>query len=216
MTEAGSPPPISRVVARSHEQPARPPLLAGIVRRLPARECDPMRWLALDEGASDVRQIHQQRSARDHRCPGTGPYARARPHRHRAPPSRTPPAPAVRRNQRPERPRDRLGNAARAPARNDRGGPASTIGAHAFHPGGEEAIELSLRGAVALLLDYVGTEHLLLGIACEGSGTASRALADLGATTVAIEREVAALSETRYRLASPGRLRGLLTAPGPA
>jgi hypothetical protein len=37
-----------------------------------------------------------------------------------------------------------------------------------------------------------------------------------GAATVAIERGVAALSETSYRLASPGPLRAFLTDPGPA
>jgi ATP-dependent Clp protease ATP-binding subunit ClpC len=95
-------------------------------------------------------------------------------------------------------------------------GPHAPSGHMPFTPAAKKALELSLRGAVALLLDYVGTEHLLLGIAREGSGAAGLALADLGATTAAIEREVAALSETRYRLASPGPLRGFLTDPRPA
>jgi len=95
-------------------------------------------------------------------------------------------------------------------------GPHTPTGHMPFTPAAKKALELSLRGAVALLLDYVGTEHLLLGIACEGSGAAGRALAEVGATTVAIERDVAALSETRYRLASPGPLRGFLSDPRPA
>jgi len=95
-------------------------------------------------------------------------------------------------------------------------GPRAPSGHMPFTPAAKKALELSLRGAVALLLDYVGTEHLLLGIACEGSGAAGRALAEVGATTVAIERGVAAFSETRYQLASPGPLHGFLTDPDPA
>lgn len=95
-------------------------------------------------------------------------------------------------------------------------GPHAPTGHMPFTAAAKKALELSLRGAVALLLDYVGTEHLLLGIACEGSGTAGLALANVGATTAAIEREVAALSETSYRLAAPGPLRGFLTDPDPA
>ena len=45
-----------------------------------------------------------------------------------------------------------------------------------FTPAAKKALELSLRGAVALRSDYVGTENLLLEIAHEGSGVAGRGL----------------------------------------
>ncbi|WP_051451948.1 Clp protease N-terminal domain-containing protein [Actinospica robiniae] len=89
-----------------------------------------------------------------------------------------------------------------------------------FTPAAKKALELSLRGAIAMHVDYVGTEHLLLGVAREGSGAAGRALAELGVEPDALERQVAALDagapEPNTRNASPGPLRGFLTDPDPA
>ncbi len=48
--------------------------------------------------------------------------------------------------------------------------------------------------------DRIGTEHLLLGLLAEGTGVAATVLADVGVTTAAVERELAA------RRPPPGRL----------
>lgn len=87
------------------------------------------------------------------------------------------------------------------------------IGHMPFTPAAKKTLEFALRCAVDLAIDYVGTEHLLLGIAREGSGPAGRVLAELGVEPEAIEPEVAALSEETYWPASPGPLRGFLTHP---
>jgi ATP-dependent Clp protease ATP-binding subunit ClpA len=43
-------------------------------------------------------------------------------------------------------------------------------------------IELGLREAIGLGHNYIGTEHLLLGILAEGTSSAARVLAELGVT----------------------------------
>jgi len=45
-----------------------------------------------------------------------------------------------------------------------------------FTPRAKKVIELALREALALRHDYIGTEHLLLGIVKEGEGVAARVL----------------------------------------
>jgi ATP-dependent Clp protease ATP-binding subunit ClpC len=50
-----------------------------------------------------------------------------------------------------------------------------------FTPRAKKVLELSLREARALRHDYIGTEHILLGLARETEGVASRILLDLGA-----------------------------------
>jgi ATP-dependent Clp protease ATP-binding subunit ClpC len=50
-----------------------------------------------------------------------------------------------------------------------------------FSPGAEKALELSLREALQLGPDYIGTEHILLGLICEGEGTAAQVLIEFGA-----------------------------------
>jgi ATP-dependent Clp protease ATP-binding subunit ClpC len=94
-------------------------------------------------------------------------------------------------------------------------GPQTEVGHMPFTPAAKKTLELALRCAVARSIDYVGTEHLLLGITREGSGPAGRVLADLGIEPEAVEPEVAALSEQPYWAASPGPLRGFLIDPGP-
>jgi hypothetical protein len=46
----------------------------------------------------------------------------------------------------------------------------------------KKAVELSLHEALALSHNYIGTEHLLLGILAEERGTAAKALGELGIT----------------------------------
>jgi prophage maintenance system killer protein len=50
-----------------------------------------------------------------------------------------------------------------------------------FTPRAKKVLELSLREALALGHNYIGTEHLLLGLLCEGKGVAAQVLVRLGA-----------------------------------
>lgn len=49
-----------------------------------------------------------------------------------------------------------------------------------FTPRAKKTLELSLREALALKDNYIGTEHILLGLLREGNGVAARILADAG------------------------------------
>ena len=50
-----------------------------------------------------------------------------------------------------------------------------------FTPRAKKVLELSLRESKALGQDYIGTEHILLGLVREGSGVAAQVLVKLGA-----------------------------------
>ena len=50
-----------------------------------------------------------------------------------------------------------------------------------FTPRAKKVLELGLREAQAMDHDFIGTEHLLLGLAREGEGVATRILDELGA-----------------------------------
>ena len=65
---------------------------------------------------------------------------------------------------------------------------------HRFTPRAKKVLELSLREAVNLQHDYIGTEHILLGVLRESSGLAARVLGDLGADPARLRAEVEALS----------------------
>ena len=49
-----------------------------------------------------------------------------------------------------------------------------------FTPRSKKVLELSLREALQLSHDYIGTEHILLGLIHEGQGVAARTLETLG------------------------------------
>jgi ATP-dependent Clp protease ATP-binding subunit ClpC len=53
--------------------------------------------------------------------------------------------------------------------------------------------------------DYIGTEHILLGLSYEGSGVAARALESLGITQEAVRQQVQEITELGRR-APPGHL----------
>jgi ATP-dependent Clp protease ATP-binding subunit ClpC len=59
-----------------------------------------------------------------------------------------------------------------------------------FTPRAKKILELSLREALELGHDYIGPEHILLGIVREGQGVASEVLARLGANGHRIRAEV--------------------------
>ena len=62
-------------------------------------------------------------------------------------------------------------------------GPAgtSTTGSPPFTPRAKKVMELSLREALQLGHNYIGTEHLLLGLVRDGEGVAAQVLVILGA-----------------------------------
>ena len=71
--------------------------------------------------------------------------------------------------------------------RRGRPGPGGHI---PFTPRAKKALELSLREALALKHNYIGTEHLLLGLVREGEGLAMLVLTRLGAGPQAIRARV--------------------------
>jgi ATP-dependent Clp protease ATP-binding subunit ClpA len=59
-----------------------------------------------------------------------------------------------------------------------------------FSPRAKKVLELSLREALALKHNYIGTEHILLGLVREGEGLAMLVLTRLGAGPQAIRARV--------------------------
>jgi ATP-dependent Clp protease ATP-binding subunit ClpC len=55
-----------------------------------------------------------------------------------------------------------------------------------FTPRAKKVLELSLREALSLKSDYIGTEHLLLGLTTEGMGVGAQTLVKLGAPLQAV------------------------------
>ena len=62
-----------------------------------------------------------------------------------------------------------------------------------FTPRAKQAMELSLREALALGHHYIGTEHLLLGLLREGEGVAAQVLTRLGADHAQVRERVLSL-----------------------
>lgn len=63
-----------------------------------------------------------------------------------------------------------------------------------FSPRGRGALELALREALRAGQDYVGTGHVLLGLAVQRDGRACRVLSGLGVTADDLRRQVGRLS----------------------
>ena len=68
----------------------------------------------------------------------------------------------------------------------------------------KKVLELALREALLLGHNYIGTEHLLLGLLDEEDGLGARTLSDLGVTREAAERwlvpELKRLAEAKAAL----------------
>jgi ATP-dependent Clp protease ATP-binding subunit ClpA len=62
-----------------------------------------------------------------------------------------------------------------------------------FTPRAKKVMELSLREALELGHDYIGTEHILLGLIREGDGVAAQVLIRLGADLNRVRQQVIAL-----------------------
>src|SRR3954465_3827876 len=71
-------------------------------------------------------------------------------------------------------------------------GPAgsSTTGSPPFTPRAKKVLELSLREALQLGHNYIGTEHMLLGLVREGEGVAAQVLQNLGADLSRVRQQV--------------------------
>jgi ATP-dependent Clp protease ATP-binding subunit ClpC len=69
-------------------------------------------------------------------------------------------------------------------------GDEATMGQIPFTPRAKNVLELSLKEALAMNHNYIGTEHILLGLVREDQGVASRILAQLGAPADSVRNEV--------------------------
>src|SRR5208282_2436739 len=86
-----------------------------------------------------------------------------------------------------------------------------------FTPRAKKVLELSLREALQLGHNYIGTEHILLGLIREGDGVAAQVLVRLGADLNRVRHQVihlvhSATGERPARIATAGSLR--LRGPG--
>jgi ATP-dependent Clp protease ATP-binding subunit ClpA len=78
-----------------------------------------------------------------------------------------------------------------------------------FTPHAKKVLELSLREALRLGHNYIGTEHILLGLVREREGMAAKALVQVGADLDSVRQRI---EEMVTSLAEPGTLRGAETA----
>jgi ATP-dependent Clp protease ATP-binding subunit ClpC len=92
-------------------------------------------------------------------------------------------------------------------------GPAgsSTTGSPPFTPRAKKVLELSLREALQLGHNYIGTEHMLLGLVREGEGVAAQVLVSLGADLPRVRQQVIQLL-SGYQ--SPGGKEGATAGAG--
>jgi ATP-dependent Clp protease ATP-binding subunit ClpA len=59
-----------------------------------------------------------------------------------------------------------------------------------FTPRAKKVLELALREALSIGHNYIGTEHILLGLVRENDGVAARIMLDLGADAQRVREEV--------------------------
>ncbi len=84
-----------------------------------------------------------------------------------------------------------------------------TTGQIPFTPRAKKVLELALREALSLGHNYIGTEHILLGLVRENEGVAARILLDFDADAEKIRNEIIRM------LSGPGRRQsGASVAPG--
>ncbi|TMK87168.1 MAG: hypothetical protein E6G44_00890 [Actinobacteria bacterium] len=69
-------------------------------------------------------------------------------------------------------------------------GQSAPAGHIPFTPRAKKVLELSLREALQLGHDYIGTEHVLLGLVREGEGVAAQVLVKMGADLTRVRRAV--------------------------
>jgi ATP-dependent Clp protease ATP-binding subunit ClpC len=76
-------------------------------------------------------------------------------------------------------------------------GTAAPAGHIPFTPRAKKVLELSLREALQLGHNHIGTEHILLGVVREGDGIAAQILVKLGADTASVRQAVIELLSER-------------------
>ena len=69
-------------------------------------------------------------------------------------------------------------------------GGSSSSGYIPFTPRAKKVLELGLREALQLGHDFIGTEHILLGLVREGEGVAAQVLVKMGATLTQVQSQV--------------------------
>jgi ATP-dependent Clp protease ATP-binding subunit ClpC len=89
---------------------------------------------------------------------------------------------------------------------------SSTSGSPPFTPRAKKVLELSLREALQLGHNYIGTEHLLLGLVREDEGVAAQVLVSLGADLSRVRQRVIQLL-SGYQATGPEKATAK-TAPG--
>jgi Clp amino terminal domain, pathogenicity island component len=82
-----------------------------------------------------------------------------------------------------------------------------------FTPRAKQVLEVSLREALQLGHDSIGTEHILLGIFREGEGVAAQVLAGLGADHAQVRGQVVRLLTGEGEQPGPRKRQGRLTVP---
>jgi ATP-dependent Clp protease ATP-binding subunit ClpA len=81
-------------------------------------------------------------------------------------------------------------------------GQARPSGHIPFTPRAKKVLELSLREALQLGDNHIGTEHILLGLIREGDGVAAQAVAVIGVTLAQLRQQVLALQERKVASAA--------------
>ncbi|MGL5816070.1 MAG: ATP-dependent Clp protease ATP-binding subunit, partial [Phycicoccus sp.] len=84
-----------------------------------------------------------------------------------------------------------------------------------FTPRAKKVLELSLREALQLGHNYIGTEHILLGLIREGEGVAAQVLVKLGADLSRVRQQVIQLI-SGYQGGKEGAAQGAGPSSGPA
>jgi len=68
--------------------------------------------------------------------------------------------------------------------------PGAALGSQSFSPRAKKVLELSSMEAVKLRHNYIGTEHVVLGLVREGSAAGAQVTNDLGGTPEIVRRAV--------------------------
>jgi len=88
-----------------------------------------------------------------------------------------------------------------------------TTGQIPFTPRAKKVLDLALREALSLGHDYIGTEHILLGLVRENEGVAARILLDLGADAEKVRDEI--IRTLPGSGSRPARARSIVAPPPP-
>ena len=85
---------------------------------------------------------------------------------------------------------------------------SAPLGSPPFTPRAKKVLELSLREALQLGHNYIGTEHILLGLVREGQGVAAQVLVSLGADLASVRQQLVQMLSGYQGRESFGQLEG--------